>query len=156
MSEPLFRISTYRGLTTRRPSWGGDNERSARGPRRASTNAVTRHRSGKGSPPLSKRPPFPASLLRPQLIKAAKQSQRPSVPRTFFSSVLPPLCLSISLIKFVWKSFCGFLSISILGDPRTPTPVTLGLLLNFTHKNFYLFRSVIVNIYVKYLYFTRC
>lgn len=39
-------------------------------------------------------------------------------------SVPPPLCWSMSLIKIVWKIFCGFLSISILGNLRTPSPVT--------------------------------
>lgn len=42
---------------------------------------------------------FSKRLLCPQLIKAAKQSHPKSVLRNFLSSVLPPLCLSISLTK---------------------------------------------------------
>lgn len=42
-----------------------------------------------------------------------------SARRTFLSCVIPPLCWSISLVQFVWKFPRGFLSMFILGNPRT-------------------------------------
>lgn len=58
-----------------------------------------------------------------QLIEAPEQSRSqpfrgPSFP------LCCPLCSSISLTKSVWKPLRGFLPISLLGNPRTPTPVT--------------------------------
>lgn len=52
--------------------------------------------------------------------------KRPAEPawRPRLSSVLPPLCSSRSLTKSVWTFLWGYLSISILGSPRIPIPVT--------------------------------
>ena len=56
-------------------------------------------------PAFFKKSAFSCSLLCPQFIKVAKWSQTPS--QCFLSSALPPLCLSISLIK---SSFSGISS----------------------------------------------
>lgn len=68
-----------------------------------------------GTIPFTKGPSFCTSPLCFQPIKAANRASPESVQRTFFSSLLPPLCSSISFIKSG-----NFLLISILGNPRAP------------------------------------
>lgn len=81
--------------------------------------------TGQGKSTTFKKPTF---SRKPALYPVYKSSQAEPAPesfwRTFLPSVLPPLCSSISSIKFVWRFVWGFLSISILGNPRTATPVT--------------------------------
>lgn len=81
----------------------------------------------KESPPLLKSLSFLLSPLCPQLRKALSRASPELVERIFLSSVLPPLCSSISLIKSVSKIFWVFLSISVLGNPRTPMQITMWL-----------------------------
>lgn len=107
------------GLTTIKPSRSGFKEQSAILPHSASAmlHGYQAMVASEKSSPLSKNPPFPATWLGPQLIKAAKQSQLRRQ-RTFLSSLLPPLYWNISLIKCVQKFFWGFLSISLFGNSR--------------------------------------
>ena len=73
-------------------------------------------------PVLFTSPRFHTHLPCPPLINAAKHSHPEPVQRTSLSSVLPHLFLSIILIKSIWKFLWGFLSISVLGNPRIPMP----------------------------------
>ena len=72
----------------------------------------------------------PTFSCKPALSPAYKSSQAEPAPRLverpFLSSLLPPLCSSISLIKSVWKFLWGFLSVYILGSARAPMLVTPG------------------------------
>lgn len=120
-------LAVGQDLTTYYTTLDGDNEQSAILPPQCRHEYSFQATQIEKKAAIFKRPVF---LHKPALSPAYKSGQAEpapeSVPRTFLSSVLPPLCSCISLIKFVWKFFWGFLSISILGNPRTPMQVTSG------------------------------
>ena len=96
-------------------------------PHTAARNVVTRHHSWERKSPTSVMENsirLPISKSPSALSPAYKSSQAEPAPepvqRTFLSSVLPPLCSGISLIKSVWKFLWGFCSIPILGNPKVP------------------------------------
>lgn len=73
---------------------------------------------------------FKQACLVPSLSKQPSWTSPWTSLEDFLSSVLPPLCSGINLIKSVWKLLWGFLSISMLGNWKIPMLVTV---IGFVH-----------------------
>lgn len=102
------------GLSALQPCWGAIMRSQPFHPS-ASVNMVTRRCKQIESH-------FQKPALSPHYKSRQAEPAPEPVQRTFLSSVLFALCLSISFMKSIWK----FLSIFILGNPGTPTLVTIS------------------------------
>lgn len=95
-------------------------------PHNTGLNSVTKPDSQKKKSPgaeTENSATLPFSESYPTLSPAYKSSRYREL--SFPLCCLPPFCSSIGLIKPVWKLLWGVLSVSTLGTPGTPMPVTI-------------------------------